>query len=83
MDSQKYLNIKREVGMDIKGQFTNGLSSFMENSALNHYILSIDSVDASAEISVLSIEGKEELNQPWRYTINFNSPNKHIAIDSV
>ena len=69
-------------------QITNNLSSLSKKALVdtpvsNHYILSIDNVDATAEISVLSIEGKEELNQPWRYTINFNSPNKHIAIDSV
>ena len=74
--------------MSIMDQITNNLSSLSKKALVdtpvsNHYILSIDNVDATAEISVLSIEGKEELNQPWRYTINFNSPNKHIAIDSV
>lgn len=69
--------------MSIMEQFADGLSSLTKNTALNNYSLSFDKLDASSSISVLSLEGKEELNQPWKYFIDFTSPNKSISIDSV
>ncbi|WP_392551314.1 type VI secretion system tip protein VgrG [Orbus wheelerorum] len=47
----------------------------------NHYLLSL--ADQAVPLSVLSLQGDEQLNQPWRYTITFTSVDKHIAIDSV
>ncbi|WP_392563558.1 type VI secretion system tip protein VgrG [Orbus wheelerorum] len=47
----------------------------------NHYLLSL--ADQAVPLSVLSLQGDEQLNQPWRYTITFTSVDKQIAIDSV
>ncbi|WP_392564882.1 type VI secretion system tip protein VgrG [Orbus wheelerorum] len=47
----------------------------------NHYVLSL--ADQAVPLSVLSVQGDEQLNQPWRYTITFTSVDKQIAIDSV
>ena len=74
--------------MKTKEQLIDSLSSLAGNlltghSAQNNYSLSIDGVDLLTTISILSLEGKEELNQPWQYAIHFTSPNKHISIDSI
>lgn len=74
--------------MNIMDKLTNSISSLNENlpfasSALNNYSLSIERLDASSNISILSIEGKEQINQPWRYIINLTSQNKQISINSV
>ncbi|WP_392563619.1 type VI secretion system tip protein VgrG [Orbus wheelerorum] len=47
----------------------------------NHYVLSL--ADQAVPLSVLSLQGDEQLNRPWRYTITFTSVDKQIAIDSV
>jgi type VI secretion system secreted protein VgrG len=73
--------------MDMKEMFTAGMPIknpfFADNVAQNHYSLSIESLALSSNISILSIEGIEALNQPWQYIINFNSSDKLISIDSV
>ena len=46
----------------------------------NRYTLNIDGL--SAELSVLQVEGNEQLNQPWHYTITFTSSNKHLSVAS-
>lgn len=69
--------------MSIIEQLTNNLSALAGNSPLNNYSLSIDKLNSTSDISVLSLEGKEELNYPWRYLVNFTSQNKQISIDSV
>ena len=46
----------------------------------NRYTLNIDGL--SAEVSVLQVEGNEQLNQPWHYTITFTSSNKHLSVAS-
>ena len=69
--------------MNLQELLTESASSLIENSAQNNYSLSIDGVDLLTTISILSLEGKEELNQPWQYTIHFTTPNKHISIDTI
>ena len=46
----------------------------------NHYTLNMDGLPA--EISILQVEGNEQLNQPWHYTITFTSSNKHLLVES-
>ena len=62
---------------------TDMLTSVASGSAKNQYTLIIDGIDASAGLSVLSIEGQASLNQPWRYDITFTTSNKQMAIDAV
>ena len=46
----------------------------------NRYTLNIDGLPA--EVSILQVEGIEQLNQPWHYTITFTSSNKHLLVES-
>jgi type VI secretion system secreted protein VgrG len=74
--------------MDVKKMLTTNLSSMKGDTALNHYSLSIDALGASLDISVLSVEGLEALNQPWKYIVSFNSASfnsssKPLSIDSM
>lgn len=62
---------------------TDTLTSVASGSPKNQYTLIIDGIDASAGLSVLSIEGQASLNQPWRYDITFTTSNKQMAIDAV
>ena len=48
---------------------------------INQYTLTINNLIYS--ISVLSVTGKETLNQPWRYDIIFTCPDKQIPISSI
>lgn len=50
---------------------------------LNHFSLSIDGFSLVSELSVLSVEGKEVLNQPWQYCINFTTQDKQIDINTI
>ena len=59
------------------------LISDVNGNTKNQYTLIIDGIDASAGLSVLSIEGQASLNQPWRYDITFTTSNKQMAIDAV
>lgn len=47
----------------------------------NQYTLTVSNLMAS--ISVLSVTGKEILNQPWRYEVIVTSPHKNIMIESI
>lgn len=67
---------------EIKGVVADSFSSLVSNFSHNNYSLSIENIETS-QISILSIEGHEHLNQPWQYTIHFTSQNKQIAIASV
>ncbi|MWP46017.1 type VI secretion system Vgr family protein [Gilliamella sp. Pas-s27] len=69
--------------MGIIEQLASHVDLLGKTKPLNRYSLSIDGLEVTTEISVLSLEGKEQLNQPWKYTINFTSQNKQILIDSV
>lgn len=46
-----------------------------------HYQLTIPHL--SSPLSVFNVEINEQLNQPWRYTITFTSPDKQIPIEAV
>ena len=58
----------------------NGLN---ESSGVSHnrYTLTIDAL--SSPISILQVNGDEQLNQPWHYTITFTSSDKAISLDTV
>lgn len=63
----------------IAGRFTTAVS----RGTSNYYRLTIADFNSSATLSVLSVEGNESLNQPWRYEIIFTSADKQIQIHSV
>ncbi|OCG29336.1 hypothetical protein A9G45_02010 [Gilliamella sp. HK2] len=46
----------------------------------NRYTLTVDGL--TAPISVLHVDGNEQLNQPWRYVITFTSPDKTLSPDA-
>ena len=55
----------------------NGLSSVSHN----RYTLTVDGL--LSPISILNVEGEEQLNQPWHYLITFTSSDKALSIDAV
>ncbi|WP_172398603.1 type VI secretion system Vgr family protein [Gilliamella apicola] len=66
-------------------QLGNGLSRDLKNGLVNgaghnRYTLNMDGLPA--EISILQVEGNEQLNQPWHYTITFTSSDKHLLVES-
>jgi type VI secretion system secreted protein VgrG len=69
--------------MSLIDPFADSLSLLTGKKTFNNYSLSFDKLDVSTEISVLSLQGKETLNQPWQYLIEFTSPDTSIAINSV
>ncbi|OCG40960.1 hypothetical protein A9G28_07205 [Gilliamella sp. Fer1-1] len=46
----------------------------------NRYTLTVDGL--TAPISVLHVDGDEQLNQPWRYVVTFTSPDKTLSPDA-
>jgi type VI secretion system secreted protein VgrG len=46
----------------------------------NRYTLTVD--ELTAPISVLHVDGDEQLNQPWRYVVTFTSPDKTLSPDA-
>ncbi|MBI0042954.1 type VI secretion system Vgr family protein [Gilliamella sp. B14448G12] len=70
---------------DLVNQLGNGLSRGLKQGLVNgvghnRYTLNIDGL--SAEVSVLQVEGNEQLNQPWHYTITFTSSDKQLSVES-
>jgi len=66
-------------------QLDNGLSRGLKQSLVNgvghnRYTLNIDGL--STEVSILQVEGNEQLNQPWHYTITFTSSDKQLSVES-
>ncbi|OCF93811.1 hypothetical protein A9G17_12155 [Gilliamella sp. wkB7] len=66
-------------------QLGNGLSRGLKQGLVNgvghnRYTLNIDGL--SAEVSVLQVEGNEQLNQPWHYTITFTCSDKQLSVES-
>jgi hypothetical protein len=46
----------------------------------NRYTLTVDGL--TAPISVLHVDGDEQLNQSWRYVVTFTSPDKTLSPDA-
>ncbi|WP_334324407.1 type VI secretion system Vgr family protein [Gilliamella apicola] len=70
---------------DLVNQLGNGLSRGLKQGLVNgaghnRYTLNIDGL--SAEVSILQVEGNEQLNQPWHYTITFTSSDKQLSVES-
>ena len=49
----------------------------------NRYHSTIDGQSTTTTLSVLSLSGQEDLNQPWRYEINFTYTDKQITVDAI
>lgn len=77
------MEVRNILWMDIMDKILDGISSLVNSKATNHYSLAIDGFSSTSELSVLSIEGREVLNQPWQYIISFTCSNKQIDINSV
>ena len=58
-------------------RLVNGLSTVSHN----RYTLTVDGL--LSPISILNVEGEEQLNQPWHYLIKFTSSDKALSIDAV
>ncbi|OTQ30545.1 type VI secretion system Vgr family protein [Gilliamella apicola] len=82
----KYIEDNMDKGLtNLINQLGNGLSRDLKNGLVNgaghnRYTLNIDGLPA--EVSVLQVEGNEQLNQPWHYTITFTSSNKNLLVES-
>lgn len=63
------------------GQFADGLLGDLKGVSQNRYTLTVDNLNVP--ISVLAVEGNEQLNQPWHYRIRFTSPDKSLLHDSI
>ncbi|OTQ25085.1 hypothetical protein B6D22_02705 [Gilliamella apicola] len=77
---------KMDKGLaNLVNQLGNGLSRGLKQGLVNgvghnRYTLNIDGLPA--EVSVLQVEGNEQLNQPWHYTITFTSSDKQLSVES-
>jgi len=61
----------------------NAVNTLVDSRPSNHYHLTIDGQPPTTTLSVLSISGREDLNQPWRYEINFTCTDKQIPVDAI
>ncbi|RKS86099.1 type VI secretion system secreted protein VgrG [Orbus hercynius] len=59
----------------------NTVADALVGQSHNRYTLSINQLAAS--LSVVSIQGSELLNQPWRYDVTFTCRDKQIRVGSV
>ncbi|OTQ23971.1 hypothetical protein B6D22_04495 [Gilliamella apicola] len=82
----KYIEDNMEKGLtNLVDQLGNGLSRGLKQGLVNgvghnRYTLNIDGLPA--EVSILQVEGNEQLNQPWHYTITFTSSDKQLSVES-
>ncbi|OTP92005.1 hypothetical protein B6D05_13145, partial [Gilliamella apicola] len=70
---------------NLVNQLGNGLSQGLRQGLINgvshnRYTLNIDGLPA--EVSVLQVEGNEQLNQPWHYAITFTCSDKQLSVES-
>lgn len=64
-----------QLGEGLADKLLGGLSDVSHN----RYTLTVDGL--GLPMSVLHVEGKALLNQPWYYTICFTSPDKSLSPD--
>ncbi|WP_345492604.1 hypothetical protein, partial [Orbus sasakiae] len=64
-----------------KSLIQTGTTWLNDNLSQNAYILNL--TDLPSSISVLSVQGDEQLDKPWRYEVTFTSLDKHIRVSSV
>ncbi len=82
----KYIEDSMDKGLtNLMDQLGNGLNRGLKQGLVNgaghnRYTLNIDGLPA--EVSVLQVEGNEQLNQPWHYTITFTSSDKQLSVES-
>ena len=82
----KYIEDSMDKGLtNLMDQLGNGLSRGLNHGSVNgaghnRYTLNIDGLPA--EVSILEVEGNEQLNQPWHYTITFTSSDKQLSVES-
>ncbi|MBI0035850.1 type VI secretion system tip protein VgrG [Gilliamella sp. B14448G11] len=82
----KYIEDNMDKGLtNLVNQLGNGLSRGLKQGLVNgaghnRYTLNIDGLPA--EVSILQVEGNEQLNQPWHYTITFTCSDKQLSVES-
>ena len=64
-------------------QVVKPVTTLMGSHTHNRYQLAINGLPSTTTLSVLSISGREDLNQPWRYEINFTCTDKQIPVDAI
>ena len=64
-------------------QVVKPVTTLMGSHTHNRYQLAINDLPSTTTLSVLSISGREDLNQPWRYEINFTCTDKQIPVDAI
>ena len=82
---KRFTDLVNQLDNGLTSGLTSGLSSGLKQGLVNRashnrYTLNIDGL--SAEVSVLQVEGHEQLNQPWHYTITFTSSDKHLSVEA-
>ena len=82
----EYIEDNMDKGLiNFMDQLGNGLSRGLKQGLINgvghnRYTLNIDGLPA--EVSILQVEGNEQLNQPWHYTMTFTSSDKQLSVES-
>ena len=72
--ANKITTLINQVGEGLLNELTGEVSH-------NRYTLTVDNL--ISPISVLHVQGDEQLNQPWHYTIDFTSPDKGLSPDDI
>ncbi|MFQ1005297.1 type VI secretion system Vgr family protein [Gilliamella sp. CG22] len=72
--ANKITTLINQVGEGLLNELTGEVSH-------NRYTLTVDNL--ISPVSVLHVQGDEQLNQPWHYTIDFTSPDKTLSPDDI